>query len=441
MAVTGTGGGNLEQELEYWMEKDEQERFAESKSERTRLQEAVPTQAAFARSQRREAQGPYAAPRLLAAPGLSPYERAMQTLKLSHEAACKREDDIADHCKRCTLDLQRCQKIAKEASETCARTKSAVPASESKLRAAQDHADWLEEVHSHCEKTKAKAIFEPAVMTAFVKAVDHLFETLQLQRGIVKKADSTFKQSKAIHEGSCQDHSSQQQRAEQMQEALRQAEMQLKAAQDDVKDIESKYTWAQSTSKQVEELRDAVRHAEVNCKEAAKARDEAQAKLSQNSAWVEDMRSFFEGHKVKDSDAICSGLESVMRPGDPMPILMRGMLSNSNSIDRTNPTVISLRELVREPIRKVEESLHKQLVAEQQRFIQSQQALENVRQQLRLLEEQLQQNLPLDADSAHPLRPSKAPKAVATPLKCHEARADLQDRLSTGRNLKAPTGR
>lgn len=418
----------LERELEQLMEKEEADNVAQE----------VPTCPQLKRSRQsaisnQQAVVPHPSPAIPSSASSQRYSRPpiidelTTKIKVSHVAACRREDELLDRKKRCVEEVQKLQGLVSEAEDNVKTAQTALRKAEGCVRSAQGSLGWLTDAVASFEKAQGKQLFSGPVLSSVALAIERLHEALDHQRRQKDEADQSLSKSKVSIEECSNHHLAARKRLEQARLALSKNERDVLEAQREVHRLEQQAAWNQTASQKVLELGVSAAQLEQQCSAAVQKRNSAQLQLSKFQSWVEDLQRFFEGHEVQDAGAIYRGLQAVLPTNDPLPVMVRALLLDTRSFDRSNPTVLSTQRLVMEPLKAAEEDLKAQLVSHQSKLAESQKISAEALIQLRRHEEQLQAM----ASSLSSPAASKRPENVATPMKTLEMRQSGPRSLQT----------
>eukprot|EP00930_Biecheleria_cincta_P031327 TRINITY_DN21742_c1_g2_i1.p1 TRINITY_DN21742_c1_g2~~TRINITY_DN21742_c1_g2_i1.p1 ORF type:complete len:440 (-),score=115.72 TRINITY_DN21742_c1_g2_i1:76-1395(-) len=357
------------------------------------------------------------------------HETYMKHLKAQHVAACRTEGDHISRRNWCSKELQLTQQAVHEARKALEGANSDIPACQTRLLSSKEHLQWLEDFHSHGSRAIAKDLFDPAVSSAVRMSMENLQIGINLQSSLVKEAQHAVMEAQSLKERLSKDFGSKQQNLEQAQDALRSAEEEVRIAKSEVAHLEKQAHWARGALKKMQDLTSVEEQCRASSREAARLRDDAQRQFADHCAWGEDLQAVFEGQRAKNCEAIVSGLQDVLPTGDPLPMMIRAMLTGSGTVDRSNGTVQMLRKHVAEPIVLAKDRLQKRLEHCQAKCVDAERAHSQALNSLRQQEDLLQQT------AAEEYRRSPAgrvpvPNTVATPLKCAEARQETSGKTS-----------
>lgn len=351
------------------------------------------------------------------------HETYMKHLKAQHVASCRTEGDRISWRNRCSKELQFSQQAVHEARKTLEGANSDVPASQTHLLSAKEHLQWLEDFCSHGNRAVAKDLFDPAVASVVRKSMEHLQTGIDLQTSLVKEAEHAAVEAQSLKERLRKDCESKQHHLEQAQDALQSAEEQVRIAKSEVAHLEKQAHWARGALKKMQDLTAVEEQCRASSREAARLRDDVQRQFADHCAWGEDLQAVFEGQRARNYEAIVTGLQDSLPKGDPLPMMIRTMLTGSGTVDRSNGTVQMLRKHVAEPVVLAKDRLQKRLEQCQVKCVDAERAHSQALSSLHQQEDVLQQTA-VEEYRRSPGGRVPAPNTVPTPLKCAEARQE-----------------
>jgi len=309
---------------------------------------------------------------------------------------------------RCAEELRRREKASQDEAAAAERFEAELLLAEDAARAVEEKLSWLDDIAAHCEKAKAKQLFDGPVMEAFNASVAHMRRAGDLQQERVRDAQASQKRKRDERDGRRKELEGKEQQVAAAMKSLAQADEEVKAAQFQFEQLEGQGAKLRSS---VTRACADVDAAERGLREASRLRGQLRAQDAEYAAWTEDLYSFFEGRGVRDSGAIFRGLQAMLPPGDPMPVIVRAMLTDSSgTVDKGNLTTMSMRELVAGQIRTCMAGLKEKLSSQEVAHTESEQRRVEARMQMRKCEEQWRSAV---SSAAMPAKPT----TVARPLR------------------------
>jgi hypothetical protein len=310
----------------------------------------------------------------------------LMQIEAAHRAARGELDDAAARRKRLSEEFRLAKHASQESVASLERAIQEVPLMEQRKHCDEGHLEWLEGTLKHCEKGKARQVFQDAVMAAFCAAIAPLRKACMMQKKRVQEVTLFLQNAREECDRGRRERDDFEGKVAQLQEELRQVDDDAKAAQGNVDQLMSEMSqvrMAAQMQQQIADLEATSERAMGNARALASQRDKACARYDEFKIWTDDMRSFFDGHSVQDSNAIHAGMQAVMPRGDPLPTIVRALMTDSsNSLDMANSTIVSVRDLVQKQLRVASRSLREEVAAKQVAYAEAERRQAEVAQQL-----------------------------------------------------------
>jgi hypothetical protein len=260
-------------------------------------------------------------------------------------------------------ELKRLQLHAKEITSALERAESDLKYFDDRAERGEGQRCWLADILEHCEHAEAKKVFEGDVAQAFSAAVVKVREVKELQGAQMREVSAARRRAAVARETAAKELSSNEATLEETRAIVARIADEAQTIELNVDRYVSQAKHLQAAAQVEQEvlrLRSEARVSDEAFAQAKRVRDEARSQLDKYSTWAEDLDLFFKGHSARDASAILRGLQAVMPRDDPLPALIRTMLSE-RCIDVSSPTVISMSSMVQERLRAAKNHLHEQL--------------------------------------------------------------------------------
>lgn len=320
-------------------------------------------------------------------------QESLAQLESAQATASAKQREGASHRERCAEELQHAQHGLRELVAVLEGLEAETPRAEDLACSAEEQLEWLDDIRQHCEKARTKQVFHGAVMEAFCGALARLREADGLQRARMQDAAAEAQRLREECEARRGEQGERQHKAARLQDTARCIESEIQAIQHDLDHAASQIQQVQgmlAQREQIDESAASVARSEVALHEAARQLDAVRSLCNDCAGWSEDLHNFLGGHGARDSTAICRGLQTVLAPGDPLPVIVRALLSEtSGPMDPSNSTAVSVRELVTEQLRAARDRLQDDFATRQRAWSEAEERVAEGQQQLRRLEEEL----------------------------------------------------
>lgn len=288
-------------------------------------------------------------------------------------------------------ELQKAEKAARESTENYERLEADVAQADQRVSSAKEQMRWLEDLVDKSERVSASNVFADDVMEAFSIMLSNMHRASDLHGTHLREWESKHSGLQKEWDKAHQARSDCEKNIKAARDALGQAEDSVKAAQISVDRLEGQIEQIRAIvlQKEINEQSAVVVEAKEAAESAARDRDMLQAQLSEYNVWVEDLHGFFDGRAVGDSAAILRGLEDLLPPPDPLPIVIRPLLSQGEDrLDMASSTGISMRRFVWEQLDQAASQLRAKLAAQEATCQERKSWWAEAAQQLRHLEDQ-----------------------------------------------------
>lgn len=337
---------------------------------------------------------------------------AVQHAEALHTTACAKIEALKSQRDRYAEELQRAQWQEQEAANRLKRLSLAEAAP--RLADAEAHLTWLDDIATSVAKATSKRGFAPDVMEDLRNAASLLRRCAATQRYHADEARAAVQKQQAATDTALRELAHLEQRKDEASSALTRAQQEVQDGQLMTDHLLRKAMQARNAAlleQEVSQLHSRVDQTRAATFEAARHHHAVRQHRADFGNWTEDLGAFFEGRAVRDGNAILAGLQTLSKADDPLPMIMQTMLMAGRSVDVGAKTVVSVREGLKDQLRREGERLGHEVATRAAGLREAEQAQ---REAESLLFQQQQQ---LDAE--HP-RGSARLDAIATPLRSDE---------------------
>lgn len=349
-------------------------------------------------------------------------EDQLAQLASVHATASAAVGEARALCKRREEFLQMVQVNGQELAEKHDRLEAEVSQADQQVHSNQEQLIWLEDIAAKCEHAKSANCFADDVLEAFNMMLSNMHRASELQGARTRDLEAAHRSRRAEWQASCNARRDNEMRLGEARAAVAQAEDDAKTAQMEVDRLSSQIKQTRAMAqlqKQIDEQGAVVKEARRAAETAASHRDTLHTQLSEYSLWSEDLLSFFDGKAVQDGGAILRGLQALVPSRDPLPTLVRSLLSQ-DGIDMASHTGISMQKLVSDQLHIASSRLRSQVQAHETSCEECNSKQAEAQQRLRKLEEQ-----------AKSLCAMPGIRSVATPMRSAEGRRSLPSNATT----------
>lgn len=265
-----------------------------------------------------------------------------------------------------TEKLQQARRHERETSAALERATGEAKQREDHANAVQESLSELRDLCTRCEK--AKRALGGAALEELATSLLHLRGAGEAQAEAAREASSALQRGREQVERMRHDHEERQAWVAQVVNAITRAEEEVQTTKHKLERIATQLKQARAAQQLHQEVIEAValfENLEVRTIEAARLHDEARSRLAEFNYWSEDLCGFFEGRRVRDGDAIHRGLQALVGPASPMPLVFATMLAQPSGFDRNCRHAVNMYELVNEDVQQAKAVLHDKVASRQ----------------------------------------------------------------------------